>query len=142
MFYYWCSQGGCYYIYTFDYSLQAPRHLHTIKKSLIKYSSAIYEQRLPEPSSDSILDIYDSKHCRFTRAVKICVKLADKAQANPWRKEEHAHFTVPQEITILNPAFSNLVCCFCWVGSFGFFFQNLRWLKYWGFKLNLRFKSN
>lgn len=102
MFYYWCSQGGCYYIYTFDYSLQAPRHLHTIKKSLIKYSSAIYEQRLPEPSSDSILDIYDSKHCRFTRAVKICVKLADKAQANPWRKEEHAHFTVPQEITILN----------------------------------------
>lgn len=60
MFYYWCSQGGCYYIYTFDYSLQAPRHLHTIKKSLIKYSSAIYEQRLPEYLTYMILNIADS----------------------------------------------------------------------------------
>lgn len=43
--------------------------------------------------------------------MKICVKLADKVQANPWRKEEHAHFTLPQEITILNSVFSNMVCC-------------------------------
>lgn len=63
MFYYGYSQGGCYYIYAFDYSLLAPRHLHTIKKSLIKCGSEIYEQRLPEPSSDSVLDIEDSEHC-------------------------------------------------------------------------------
>lgn len=123
MYYCWCLQGGCYYIYAFDYSLLAPRHLHTIKKSLIKYGSAIYEQRLPEPSSDSILDMEDSKHCWFFvspgqwRSVQNLQIITGKSL----EEGKHAHLTVPQEIITLNSVFFKVVCCF-FVGLFSCFY--------------------